>query len=423
VELLSDDAPDDASTADPSGPQREIARNRHRQRRDDRICCQFMSSAIAVRSPHLVVKGCGADKADPLAGFPTAIGITAMQSFISKCRRRFARSRFERSLEWVHGPSSIGAHPEAMVVVCLVRDGARYLPEFFRHYRNLGAERFAFVDNGSKDGTLDILSEQPDVSLFRSDMLYRDCKIAAKQFLTESFGQGNWVLLADIDEFFQFPLCEDSSLRTFLKYLNRYDFGTVTCQMLDMFPSGPLRNTVKEADSGGQGPSLDGTDGGSFIHQHRFYSLSGLRSVPYTEGPCKRFGNIVEFVGVRNYYGGIRYRKFNSDNFLSKHPLLCPAKGVKLVNCHAVASARVADLTGVLLHFKYVDGFYEYCKQIAAEGSFHKNSAAYKAFEKALVKRPELALFDETARTYVSTSQLIDQGLLVVSDRYRKFLA
>jgi hypothetical protein len=76
-----------------------------------------------------------------------------------------------------------------------------------------------------------------------------------------------------------------------------------------------------------------------------------------------------------------------------------------------------------LLHYKYVEGFFEYVKTIAAEGSFHKGSAAYKAFESVLTDNPSFTLFDESAQRYTGTEQLIDQGFITVSERYRSYVA
>lgn len=344
-----------------------------------------------------------------------------MKALISKWRRREARSKFEASLELLCGPRSIGSCPEELVVVCLVRDGANYIREFLGHYRDLGVERFAFVDNGSKDGTLEHLCGQPGVTVLRSAMPYRECKIAAKQFLADNFGQGGWVLLVDIDEFFQFPLSESVTLPGFLSYLNRHRFGAVACQMLDLFPYGALRQGRMEAGSESAprqaGPKI------SFVDEHRYFSLAGMRVVPYAEGPCNRFGNTLASDGLRNFFGGIRYRKFGTDNFLTKHPLFRQDLGARFVNCHAVASARLADLSGLLLHYKYVEGFFEYVKTIAAEGSFHKGSAAYKAFESVLTDNPSFTLFDESAQRYTGTEQLIDQGFITVSERYRSYVA
>lgn len=328
--------------------------------------------------------------------------------------------RFERSLKWLSGPRGFASHPEEVVIVCLVRDGSRYLPEFLNHHRDMGVERFVFLDNDSKDGTPELLSEEHGVTVIQSRMPYRSCKIAAKQFLTQHFGVNNWVLLLDIDEFFQFPFCENLTLRNFVRYLNRNDYSAVVAQMLDMFPSGPIKTLDKSKNNDGTAPpSLNARQ--SFLVEHRYFSLEGLHKVAYSESICNQPGNLVDCDALTALFGGIRYQKFKTDVFLTKHPLIFPAKGAKLHNCHLVRSAQLADLSGALLHYKFVEGFHEYVSQIASEGSFHNRSAEYKSYQQILSDTPDLTFFDEASRTYSSTKQLIDYGFITASDRFQEY--
>jgi hypothetical protein len=337
-----------------------------------------------------------------------------MNSLLSRFRKRLRRWKFDRSIRLLKGPASVDSGSESVVVVCLVRDGLRYIPEFLRHYRDLGVERFAFIDNGSKDGTIELLAEQADVSLLKTDVPYRVCKVIAKQYLADQFGRRNWVLLVDVDELFQFPRCEDLTLKGLIRYLNHNDYSAVACQMLDMFPDRPLLAT--------DGLVVAGRPQRSWREDHRFYSIAGLRALPYAAGPDSRCCNLLDLDSHRFFYGGIRHRKFDSDVLLTKHPLFFPARGAKLVDCHLVGSARIADLSGVLLHYKYVSGFFEYVKQIASEGAFYNRSAEYKKFEKVLSFNHECSLYDETSIPYQSTSQLIDHGFIVASPRYLDYV-
>ncbi len=47
-----------------------------------------------------------------------------------------------------------------------VRNEALRLPSTLRQHRALGVNRFFVVDNGSTDGTLDLLAGEPDVHVF-----------------------------------------------------------------------------------------------------------------------------------------------------------------------------------------------------------------------------------------------------------------
>ena len=68
---------------------------------------------------------------------------------------------------------------EVLVVGCLRNEMLR-LPAFLEHYRRLGVSRFLLVDNGSDDGSRELLLAQPDVTVFHTDQSYAEsgCGIA-----------------------------------------------------------------------------------------------------------------------------------------------------------------------------------------------------------------------------------------------------
>ena len=58
---------------------------------------------------------------------------------------------------------------ENPIVVLCVKNDLRRIQMLVEHYRSLGVEKFAFMDNGSEDGTFEWLLEQPDIDLYRID--------------------------------------------------------------------------------------------------------------------------------------------------------------------------------------------------------------------------------------------------------------
>ena len=130
--------------------------------------------------------------------------------------------------------------PDFLAVVCLVKNGQAYIENFIKHYRDLGAETIAFMDNGSTDGTLEALARHADVSVVATDMPYRTHKVAIKDYLVRQFDGGGWVIVVDIDELWDYPFRDRMSLRAFLQYLNRHKYTAVAAHMLDMFPNESL---------------------------------------------------------------------------------------------------------------------------------------------------------------------------------------
>jgi hypothetical protein len=58
--------------------------------------------------------------------------------------------------------------PEAIVLVACVRNEMIRIAQFLDHYRRIGVNHFAIVDNASEDGTAEWLEQQADVLLYRT---------------------------------------------------------------------------------------------------------------------------------------------------------------------------------------------------------------------------------------------------------------
>lgn len=77
------------------------------------------------------------------------------------------------------------------------------LPYFLRHYRCLDA-RFRLFDDGSTDGTLEYLREQPDVEVSAFENDGRSFELSAVELYDQvwksSRGHADWVVMCDVDE-------------------------------------------------------------------------------------------------------------------------------------------------------------------------------------------------------------------------------
>ena len=319
----------------------------------------------------------------------------------AKVRERLRNASFPLRVLHVSGARRISASSEEFLVVCLVRDGAVYLQEFLRHYRELGARHIILLDNGSTDGTADLVADAPDVTVLRTLAPYKFYKDAMKRFLVTRFGRRNWVLCVDIDELFDYPFRSTMNTRRLLKYLNRSGYTAVTAQLLDLFPKGPIAGGV----------------GSSWRLDHRFYDLSDLEKLDYNAVYAGQ--NQAPDVGLKVIYGGIRSSKFQVRPLLTKHPLLYPSRGIKYLHAHHVSGACVADISAVLLHYKYVGDFANYIKRIVKEESFSMGSREYKEYLRVIESDAGLELHTSQAREFSTVEDLIDQEFLVVSDAFR----
>ena len=85
----------------------------------------------------------------------------------------------------------------------------RVLPFFFRHYDSL-IQRYVIFDDGSTDGSLDLLRAHPRVEIRRFAWTHPDSFVLSElahydQCWKESRGQADWVIVTDVDEHLYHP--------------------------------------------------------------------------------------------------------------------------------------------------------------------------------------------------------------------------
>jgi len=231
-----------------------------------------------------------------------------------------------------------------------------------------------------------------------------------KRYLIERFGKkGRWCLCADIDELFDYPYSDVVGLGSLLRYLNERSYTAVVAQMLDMFPEEPLSGS-------GEGNLQDEP----LKERHRFYDVSNIRRENIKELPRLR-NNMLESDEIEFFSGGIRSTLFRSTSLLTKFPLVFSDGKIKPMDdsSHWVDNARIADLTCVLFHYKFLDGhFHKQAARAVREGQYYNNSALYRKYLRVLEGNPTLRLKGETARETESVNELVENGFLVVSEDY-----
>src|SRR5215212_6044484 len=314
------------------------------------------------------------------------------------------------SIEHLHGPEEVPYGEDELVVVCLVRDGRPYVKTFVEHYRSLGAKHLFFLDNYSTDGTIEALKNYDNTTVLRSTLPYKGYRLAFKQYLIDRFGKRDrWCLYADIDELFDYPYSDVVGLDSFLGYLGERSYTAVAAQMLDMFPEEPL--------SGREGNLEDEP----LKERLRFYDISDITR---TSNKRRHFrhNNALENDDIVMFSSGIRGPTFGDNRILlTKHPLVFLNGKVKPLHpgTHWVANAKIADISCVLLHYKFLDGyFHKQAAQAVREGQYRNNSARYKRYLEVLDKNPTLKMKQESARELRGVNDLVENGFLVVSEEY-----
>ncbi|SDI81294.1 glycosyltransferase family 2 protein [Aliiruegeria lutimaris] len=120
------------------------------------------------------------------------------------------------------------------------------LPAFLAHNRALGVSHFLIVDNGSDDGSAEYLSEQGNVSLWRTGASYKKSRFGVDwlTWLQMRYGHGHWCLTVDADELLLIPHWPERTLADLVGWLEargRVAFGAL---MLDLYPRGAVGGSV-----------------------------------------------------------------------------------------------------------------------------------------------------------------------------------
>ena len=195
------------------------------------------------------------------------------------------------------------------------------------------------VDNGSDDGSAELLEAQPDVLLYHADTQYRlsHYGVAWQQAVLAAHGLGRWALVADLDELLVTP--GGVPLPRVLAALDAEGATAAEVRMIDMYPAGGLA----EADL--------------------------ARGAPFEVAPCHDEPPLVRWHLGAGYHSagdtwlsGLRHRLIPDappNAFTSqKIALLRHAPWVRLAEgLHYASGLRVSAHPLRFAHFKYHAGF------------------------------------------------------------------
>ncbi len=322
----------------------------------------------------------------------------------AKVADRARASTLPLRIHHVHGPRPIRRDARDLLAVTTVRNGAFYIPCFLEHHRRLGIRHFLVLDNGSTDGTIELLREQPDVTLYRTAVPYRTYENLMKRYMVRKHSKDKWNVFVDIDELFDYPASDRLALPDLLAYLEHHGYTALVVQMLDMFSAEPLAQSPAKTDD------LQST--------FPYFDVSDISKRPYEFDD--RPGSTLE-----SHHGGIRRTVFGSENGLTKVPLIFLDDEIEtFVGWHHVRKAHFADVTAVLLHYPFNRSFYEKAEEAARSGRYGLGAShEYRAYWSVLADHPDLSLHRPTAQTFVDVDQLVQLGFLRVSKPYLDWVA
>lgn len=272
--------------------------------------------------------------------------------------------------------------PGAILCAVTVRNEALRLPYFLDHCRRLGVDHFLVVDNDSTDGSRELLTGQPDVSLWSTRASYKRSRFGVDwlTWLQMRHAHGHWCLTLDADEILIYPNWETRPLRALTQWLDRTGAASMGAMMLDLYPKGPV----------GDAPYTPGQNPTEVLQ----WFDRGNHSVQ------------VQPV-MRNLWiqGGVRGRAFFADAprqspTLNKTPLVRWHRSYAYVNStHTLLPRRLNQVyaeeggevtTGLLLHTKFLKVVVEKSAEEKSRGQHFGNPADFAAYYDTITTSPDL---------------------------------
>lgn len=292
--------------------------------------------------------------------------------------------------------------PNAIILLCTLRNERIRLPFFMRYYRDLGVDHFLFVDNDSDDGSREYLADQPDVSIWTTKAKYKASRFGVDWLthLQRRYCHDHWCLTVDVDEFLVYPFCETRPLRALTDWLDASAVRSFSAMMLDMYPKGPISARPYQE---GQNPFeiAQWFDSGNYtIHRN-----PGLGNLWIQGGPRARifFPDKPEMAPALNKVPLVHWHR--SYAYVSSTHMLLP-RGLNLVYDEWGGEKA----SGCLLHAKFLDTFAAKAEEEMIRGQHYGASAEYKAYQAKLAKHPDM--WCKFSEKYINWRQLEILGLM-----------
>jgi hypothetical protein len=306
----------------------------------------------------------------------------------------------------------IATRPGEILCFVAVKNELIRLPHFLNYYRKLGVHRFIFVDSASNDGTTDYIKAQTDSHCYYTDGSYfreNTAPPAWTNALSNTIGHGHWCLTVDADELLVYPHCEDIELRRFCAILESQNAEALFCPMIDMYSEGPIANVKYET---GQPfieacPLFDRTPGQIWLNEGKCPPVSML-------------GGVRE----RVFWKGIAKRQ--PPPCISKIPLVRWRRGMKyLSSMHRHSGARLSNIQGALLHFKFLIAFERHNNSSLSEnkGILEKGLKEREIYDLVLQRNPGLTMKFEGSVRFRDSTQLVELGWMKSDARLEQYSA
>lgn len=246
--------------------------------------------------------------------------------------------------------------PHIPIVVLCVKNDLKRVRMLVEHYRQLGIEKIALLDNDSNDGTYEWLKEQSDIDLFRCRDRYQTyAKEGWINRIISHYGFNRWYILTDSDELCTYIGMEEHTIADVTAFAEKNKIKRIKGLTIDMYAD---KLYIQTDDI------------------QRDYRLMDYNT--YFEKKAR-----VGAIEYDAFYGGPRYRLMKSMITLSKWPLVYWEKGMVTDNAHYQFPHDVLTTNDCyigILHYKFMNTDWETYKNRAKNNSGFSRGIRYKEY-------------------------------------------
>lgn len=263
-------------------------------------------------------------------------------------------------------------YKERPTIICVVKNEADKLENFFSHYNKIGDFNYIFIDNGSDDKSVDFMKKN-DSKIYRcTEQFSTNRKVSWINKIYSTLPEGMWTILLDADELLTYIGYENKTFNEIITVFDKKNIITAGAVMIDMFSKEPV-------------------DRQEYINRYIFFE--------------NIFHEEKSFY-FKSIYGGIREREFKfGDNrmfLIKKHPVVKKTSDSMLIHCHYIYPFKrnfESEVYFGLLHYKLFDSEIEKYRRIAKEQSYGNNSVEYKRYLKIFTEKSYEDIFRSDANT------------------------
>lgn len=286
-----------------------------------------------------------------------------------------------------------------VLVVMVVYNESLRLPDTLRHYRELGIQRFAVIDNNSTDTTHAFLRAQRDVDLYWTDLDFRNSSGCGwvSALVHTHYGSDRWIIYSDADEQLVFDRYQERRISQLCRVLTLQGRKSLPCLMLEMYANTSLESTVllDQQRLIDRCPWFDGTGYQRLVS----WPLDRPVRTRWSGGPSERVFKIE-----RGWQG--------------KTPLVYWDGETWYWNPHVVYPfhLNVSEPTGILMHFKYLSDFYSYVNQAVERRQHAENAKKYRTVQDVLLDRGGASLWTSDSLYLKNSNILVHTKLMTPID-------